>query len=182
MIALRSTVVLICLFIVGSVCSVTAQDTSSRTRELVAALDKTKSKSKEKRGIKIEVYVDVKNSAVVKTNPAEYSGSYTDESGMNKLSLGVSADGSVTGTGSDAEEEGQARNYTLRDAHINGALLTATKIYADGHTEKLEAVFTNRTVRSGENEKNARVTEEGFGLGYIVTHDQSTGRVFLKRN
>ena len=40
-----------------------AQDSSARTRELTAALDKTKYKKKEKANVTVEVYIDIKNEA-----------------------------------------------------------------------------------------------------------------------
>jgi hypothetical protein len=62
-----------------------------RTKELVSSLDKTKYKKKEKKDIKVEIYVDVRNEAIVKDNPAEYSGLYvSDESGY-RLELRVAA-------------------------------------------------------------------------------------------
>jgi len=162
--------------------SASAQDTGRRTQELVAALDKTKQKSKEKRGIKIEVYVDIKNEAVIKADPSDYSGRYADELNMHKLDLTVTADGRATGTGSDYSDEGRSGSFPLRDARIDGALLTATKVYYDGSTQKLEAVFAKRTVRSGENEKNATSAGSEFGLGYLEAYGQSTSRVFLTKN
>src|SRR5205823_1651414 len=159
----RVVVLLNCLLALGLVGTLHAQDTARRTRELVAALDKTKSKSKEKKGIKVEVYVAVQNEAVVKADPAAYSGTYTAEDGMHRIELTVSADGSATGNGYDDQEEGKRVNYILRGARIDGALLTGTKVYSNGAIEKLEAVFTNRKVRSGENEKNATETAAAFG-------------------
>jgi hypothetical protein len=174
-------VIISCILALGLIGTVHAQDTGKRTDELVAALDKTKSKSKEKRGLKIEVYVDVKNEAVAKQNVADYSGTYTDENDMHRLLLNVSSDGRVLGSGYDDEEEGKRQSFTLRDARIDGALLTATKIYANGSTEKLEAVFANRRVRSGTNEKSATETEAAFGVGYVHTIDSMTTRFFLKK-
>ena len=46
-------------------CDVYAQDSGQKTRELVAALDKTKYKKKEKANVSIETYLDIKNEAAV---------------------------------------------------------------------------------------------------------------------
>ena len=51
----------------------------ARAQTLAAALDKNKYKKKEKHNIKIEIYIDIKNEPVAKSNPADYSGSYGGE-------------------------------------------------------------------------------------------------------
>src|SRR5438067_12317116 len=69
------------VFFTGLGAVVYAQDAGQRTHDLVAALDKTKYKKKEKQGFSVEVYVDVKNEPVLKKNPSEYSGTYKDDDG-----------------------------------------------------------------------------------------------------
>jgi hypothetical protein len=59
---------------VSSFGHVVAQDNAQRTKDLVASLDKTKYKKKEKANISIEVFVDIKNEAVTKNDRSEYSG------------------------------------------------------------------------------------------------------------
>lgn len=170
-----------CFLALGLVGTIKAQDTGRRAQELVAALDKTKVKSKEKRGFKVEVYVDVKNEAVIKPTVSDYSGTYTDENDMHRLLLNVANDGRALGSGYDDQDEGKRQNFTLQDARIEGALITGTKAYANGSTQKFEAVFTNRRVRAGETEKNATETEAAFGLGYIEAFEKTTSRMFLKK-
>ena len=58
----------LCIALSGA--TVCAQSVEQRTHELVSALDKTKHKVKEKGNIRIELYVDVKNEAVVKSDPS----------------------------------------------------------------------------------------------------------------
>jgi hypothetical protein len=70
--------------------------------------------------------------------------------------------------------------FTLRDARIDGALLTATKVFADGGTKRLEAVFSNRTVAGGKNPNRIESRETSYGLGFIDSLGDSTNRVFLK--
>src|SRR5258708_8161441 len=137
---------LVLVFCGALVGSIYAQ--ADRTQELVAALDKTKYKKKEKRDIKIEIYVNVKNEAVVKKNAAEYSGIYGDQNAGSRLTLKVASDGSAEGSGYDDGDKGKL-NFSLKDARVSGAMLTATKVFENGETKKLEAGFVNRTVSSG---------------------------------
>lgn len=168
--------VVFCIFCVGTVC---AQDVNQRTHSLVAALDKTKYKKKEKGLVKVEVYVDVKNSAAIR-NPADYSGVY--ESSGYRLDLHVDASGAAAGSGYDSLDRDDARaNFTLRDARVQGALLIATKVFDNGETQNFEAVFVNRTVAAGTSPDNITDRQSDFGLGFIQNAGTWTNRVFLER-
>jgi len=166
---------------VGSV--IVAQDSIQRTRDLVASLDKTKYKKKEKANVSVEVYVDIKNTAAAKATPADYSGVY-DADGY-RLQLEVAVDGSATGSGFDTlVDSGKSVDFTLRNARVDGALLTATKVYEGGREESFEAVFVNRTSRTGRNANDVATTDTKFGLGFIQSATGSetwTNRVFLER-
>ena len=162
-----------------------AQNSEQKTQNLIAALGKTKYKKKEKKGISIEVYVDVKSEAVVKNNVRDYAGVYQTSAGDYRLDLRVASDGRAEGSGyGTGFMNEQKRNFTLRDAQIVGALLTATKIYADGRTEKLEAVFINRKTVEGKNPSEINSRETKYGLGFIDTFGLADGtltnRVFLE--
>lgn len=169
------------LFSVGLI-AVNAQDTAQKTQELVAALDKTKYKKKEKRNITIETYVDVRNEAVVKA-PSEYSGNYASSEPGYRLELQVGANGSVTGSGYDTVDwnDNARMNFTLQDARIDGALLTGLKVFADGRSEKFEAVFADRTVSYGKNANEIETRDISFGLGFIQSNKDWQNRVFLEK-
>ena len=169
--------VLICI---GFTAGVSAQNSGQRAQELAAALDKTKYKKKEKRNITVEVYVNIKNQPVVK-NPAEYSGLYRSDSSDYKLQLNVSSDGSATGSGYDSLNfgDGQRVNFNLRDARVEGAVLSATKVFDNGTSEKFEAVFVNRSVAVGQNPNSISTNDSSYGLGFIQTNGTWTNRVFL---
>ena len=168
------------VFCFGLADTVYAQNTQAKTDELIAALAKTKYKKKEKRNVSIEIYIDIKSEAVVKADVREYAGVYEAESDY-RLELRVSADGKIEGNGYDSSMNGSRnRNFTLRDARIDGALLTATKVYENGETEKLEAVFNNRTVTTGKNPNQIENRETRYGLGFIQTYGDWTNRVFLE--
>jgi hypothetical protein len=183
----KSLVVAIALFVLATV-NVYSQDASSRTRELVAALDKTKYKKKEKPMVSIEIYIDIKNEAVVR-DAASYAGNYGSEDREYSLSLQVDGTGRASGSGQDSYGDAHL-SFTLKDAFITGALLTATKVYSNGESKKFEAVFVNRTVSTGKNENEIANRETKFGLGFIqeVSRDDAqkgtqnwTSRVFLER-
>ena len=158
---------------------VSAQDAQTKTSELIAALGKTKYKKKEKKYISIEIYVDIKSEAVVKNDVREYSGVYEAESDY-RLELRVSGKDKVEGNGYDRVNNSNKQNFTLKDARIEGALLTATKVYENGETLKFEAVFNNRTVQTGKNANQIENRETKYGLGFIQTYEDWTNRVFLE--
>ncbi len=158
-----------------------AQDAEQKTQNLIAALSKTKYKKKEKKNFSFEKFIDIKSEAVVKNNVRDYAGVYESSDANYQIELRVSADGKVEGSGYDTDfDNSQKQNFTLKDAQIEGALLTATKVFADGETEKLEAVFNNRTVTEGKNpnEINSRGTK--YGLGFIDSWGTITNRAFLE--
>ena len=202
-------VVLVGVFFTGAAL---AQDAAKKTNELVAALDKTKYKKKTKRiapttpsaeasatppraggepkTISIEVYVDIKNTAAVRANATDYSGVYKTDG--HKLDLNVAKDGRAEGSGYDSiNSDGPAVKFTLRDARIDGALLTGLRVYENGETRKLEAAFVNRTVSHGKNANDIESHETSFGLGFIESGPtvagstdrigEWTNRVFLEK-
>ena len=178
-------VVLILSFIFSH--TIFAQDTQQKTQDLIAALGKTKYKKKEKKNFSFEFYIDIKSEAVVKNNVQDYSGVYQSSDKSYKIELRVSADGKAEGSGYDTTfNDSGKRNFTLKDARIDGALLTATKVFDDGGTKKLEAVFNNRTIVQGKNSNEITDRETKYGLGFIDSLDSigetSANRVFLEFN
>jgi hypothetical protein len=185
---LKISLVVALMFFVGLSCEAYAQDVGQRTSELVSALDKTKYKKKEKANVSIEIYINIKNEPAVRDAYA-YGGNYGSEDSMYRLTLHVERGGAATGSGYDTINGERRVNFTLKDATINGALLTATKVYENGETQKFEAVFVNRTVSSGKNENEIASRDTKFGLGFIQngtwSDDKSrtmnyTNRVFLE--
>jgi hypothetical protein len=180
----------IAVFIFGLGVVVSAQQVDQRTQSLVAALDKTKYKKKEKKGLSIEFYIDVKNKPALRSTPSEYSGVYFDD--QHRLELKVDANGSVTGSGFDAPYDGAGiAKFTLRDARVEGALLGGVKVYENGETRKFEAVFVDRTVSSGKNANDIDTSETRFGIGWLEggsvvspgtgQMNDWTNRIFLER-
>jgi hypothetical protein len=181
---LKILALIIAVFVTGLSCEVYAQDAGARTQTLVAALDKTKYKKKEKHNISIEIYIDIKNEAVVKSNPADFSGSYGAGDNGYKLDLKVDSDGSASGSGYDSvnwDDGSPKMKFTLKDARVDGALLAGTKVFENGRTEAFEAVFANRTVSTGKNADSINSRDTCFGLGFIQIHKDWTNRAFLQK-
>ncbi|HEX8369705.1 MAG TPA: hypothetical protein VF604_14260 [Pyrinomonadaceae bacterium] len=175
---------LIIFLIVGlfSTCETFAQTSGAqqKTQEIAASLDKTKYKHKVKKNFEFERYIDVKNEAVVK-NVAEYAGVYQSPDANHRIELRTGG-GKIEGSGYETDFENSARvNFTLKDARIEGALLTANRVYADGTTKRLEAVFVNRTIVEGANPNKIESRETRFGLGFVeVFNMNSQNRVFCE--
>lgn len=136
-------------------------DAQSRTRVIAASFSKFKNVSKVKHGVKKEKYLRVESEPVVRANPAAYSGRYEVGDFGFALQLNVDSRGVVTGSGHEPLAENVSRSFTLRNGRIQGALLTATKVYAGGDTEPLEGAFMNRTTFESPNDKG--MTKFGFG-------------------
>jgi hypothetical protein len=184
-------ILVIILFVVVSLSAPEAafaqtSDTARKTQDLVAALDKTKYKKKEKKNFVVEVYVDIKNEPLVKNNVREYAGNYGTSGSDYRIELRVLPDGRAEGSGYDLYFENSdfnrqsRRSFTLRDAKIEGALLTATKVYENGEAKKFEAVFVNRTAIGGKNPNEIESRRTDFGLGFIDVQGNFTNRVFLE--
>jgi hypothetical protein len=168
---------------VGLSLEVYAQD-DGRAQELAAALDKNKYKKKEKANISIEFYIDIKNEPALRS-ASEYAGKYEGDDQSYSLDLQYHS-GTVTGIGTDVIG-GRKASFTLKDAAINGAVLTAAKVYSNGEQRPFEAVFVNRTVTTGKNSSQVESRDTKFGIGFIQTASASdadstwTNRVFLAR-
>jgi hypothetical protein len=142
-----------------------ARDPQARTRAIAASFSKFKSLSKEKYGIRKEKYLKVESQPAVKENREEYSGTYEIPDLGFAMHLRVDHSGKVEGDGYEPfnSDPSVRRTFTLKDGKIEGALLTATKVYAGGHAEKLEGVFMNRTTFESPIDKGFT----RFGLGTL---------------
>ena len=152
------------------------QNPQARAQELAAQFNKTKHKVKEKFGVRSEHYSQVRSQAAVK-KPEEYTGVYRLDFSGAVLELRVSANGAVEGKGEDSE----GRNFTLTNGKVEGALLTATKVYDNGGSEKFEGVFINRTARTGKTPEDAVDSGTVFGLGIVGQLMNDNDRFFESR-
>ncbi len=151
-----------------------------KTQEITAALSKTKYKHKVKGSFEFEKYISIKSEAVVKNNAGEYSGSYEAEDSRHRIELNI-AGGKIEGSGYDTDSESSKKeSFSLKEAKIEGALLTATKTYENGKTEKFEAIFINRTIVEGTNPNKIKYRATKFGLGFVGTNGAYTERIFCQ--
>ena len=153
---------------------------ADRTQDIVDAFTKNKHVNKQKRGVVKQRYAHRHGEAVVDRDPASLSGAYAVEGLDFTLRLTVARDGSVSGSGSD-----RGAAFTLRGVRIDGALLTATKVYANGDTESLDGAFMNLVSRDGTTPETATTTRT-FGLGVvpdapIPMHGVTVGKLFYER-
>jgi tRNA 2-selenouridine synthase SelU len=151
---------ILCLFFNSSTF---AQNTEQKTQDLIAALGKTKYKKKEKKNFSSESFIDVKSEAVIKNNVQDYAGVYHSQ----KRIAGLNSEFRVTAKWKEAVmimilHNSRKLSFTLKDALIEGALLTATKIYATGETKKLEAVFNNRTITQEKIRMKSTATKQNM--------------------
>jgi hypothetical protein len=142
-----------------------ASDPQTKTKAIVASFNKFKHLSKEKHGIKKEKYLKVESNPVVKANPEDYSGTYEIPDLGFAMHLRVDHSGHVEGDGYEplTPDPAVRRTFTLKNGKIEGALLTATKVYAGGYTEKLEGAFIKRTTFESPTDKGF----SRFGLGTL---------------
>lgn len=153
------TCVVIALFVACAVNVVSQQLSSQARAQAVAeAFTKNKHEVKEKFGIRVEKYKDVKSEPLVKQNIGDYSGTYEVPEFGFVISLQIGSD-RVQANGSE-----NGRVFTLENAKINGALLTASKVYKNGTTETFEGVFLKRTDRNSPTDPGV-IT---FGLGVLL--------------
>jgi hypothetical protein len=142
-------------------------DAQKKADEIVASMNKKKEMVKEKYGVRREKYKEVRCEPVVKANPSEHSGTYeVSDLGLGySLTIRVGDDGRVNASGYEPPGTGvkEARQFALRDARIEGALLTGEKVYTDGAVEKFEGVFIKRTVFDSPTDDGV----SSFGLGVV---------------
>ena len=133
----------------------------SRAQHVAAAFSKQKHVVASKHGVRREKYKDVRSEPVVRQDVSAYAGVYAADLG-DVIELAIGTDGKIQGTGRDAEPSSRA--FVLENARIDGAVLTATKRYRDGTSERFEGVFLNRTERSAPTDPGTTM----FGLGVVL--------------
>ena len=137
---------------------------AERARELAARMSKKKHEVKEKHGVRVEKFKEIRSEPAPRSDPREYAGDYEADGGF-RLRLAVTPDGRVEGGGTDPTFTGdrRPRAFTLRGARVESALLTGTKVFDDGSAEEFEAVFIDRTDRDSPTAAGTT----SFGLGVL---------------
>jgi hypothetical protein len=176
-------VIVLNLFCVAGVASAqaAASGAQARSQAIAASFSKFKNISKEKHGVTKAKYLKVESQPAVRTNPEDYSGTYEVADLGFALRLRVDHSGKVEGSGSEPIADPAVRRmFTLRDGKIEGALITATKIYGNGKSEKLEGVFIDRTTIESPTDKGVT----SFGLGIVGKPIEVSGmtldKIFLE--
>ena len=131
-----------------------------------------------------EKYRSVHSEPITKKNIADYSGQYEVPSLNYNLEISVMNGGNIKATGyepknGDAQQQG--RKFTFRNAKIEGALLTATKVYDDGSTEKFEGVFIEQTNIEGASPQQIERRDTTFGLAVVDVQLKTSSGVNLDR-
>lgn len=168
---MRSLALLILLAVYPLIASSQQQSSQSRAQQVAAAFSKHKQVTREKRGVRMEKYKDVRSEPLVKLDVADYSGTYQFDMG-DVIELHVASDGGIQATGHDANPN---RPFTLQNARIDGAVLTATKVYRDGATERFEGVFLKRTEHNSPSDPGT--TMVGLGV-MLATPREFAGNTF----
>jgi hypothetical protein len=139
--------------------------TSSKADTILRAFNKRKHVVKEKFGVRVEKFKEVRSVPVVMNDIRAYAGVYTVPDLRFSLTLHVDTAGKVSGTGLDRApaDWGAWRAFTLRAARIEGALLTASKVYEDGRIEPLEGLFIRRTELTSPSDPG----KSSLGLGVL---------------
>ncbi|HEV7890961.1 MAG TPA: hypothetical protein VGP08_09990 [Pyrinomonadaceae bacterium] len=168
--------VVICFAAFGAGAARVRQDASARARELAAAFSKSKHVVKERHGIRVEKFREIRSEPAPKTDARLYSGEYEADNGA--LSLRVYADSRAEADGTEpAEDFTRTRKFKLVNARVEGALLTGTKVYEDGSSEAFEGVFINRTDRNSPDDPGTTA----FGLGVLFDPPKSVGGLAMGR-
>ena len=172
------TCVVIALFVACAVNAFSQQFSSQARAQAVAeAFSKSKHVVKEKFGVRVEKYKDVKSEPLVEQNIGDYSGAYEEPSLGFVISVQVGSDGRVQASGSE-----NGRVFRLENPKIEGALLTASKVYKDGTTEKFEGVFLKRTDRNSPTDVGTTMIGLGVMLNAPVELNGNTyDKIFYQR-
>ena len=156
---MRTLPIVVCLLVAPVVAAFPQSTAYSRSDEIASSFTKHKSVSRVKRGVTREKYKDVQTEPIVRQDVTDYSGRYEVSDWGWWIDIKVDRDGRVQASGYEAGQEFELENPTLE-----GALLTATKVYRDGTRQRFEGVFMNRTERVSPTD--AGVT--AFGLGVVL--------------
>jgi hypothetical protein len=152
------------------------QAPSAAARRLAVEFTKKKDVTKRKGAYVLSKYREVVSQPWVEADLREYVGTYVDAGdGDRRLELALNPAGRLVGRGHD-----HAGDFRLVDARVDGGALSASKVYADGRRERLEAAFLLRSARTDPAGPFSRMR----GLGFLEALPAGTGlvgpaRIFL---
>ena len=175
----------ICLVISAAIgpATVGAQSAPARSAtEIAQIFTKHKHAVKERHGVRVEKFADIRSEPVVLQDPSDYAGEYRSTDHGFTLRLSVSDAGVVSGGGEEPGMGESTRRFELKDAEISAGVLRATKVYDDGARSRIEGAFLQRTDRRTPTDEGTRM----FGLGVPDQHIDLGGgmradRLFYER-
>jgi hypothetical protein len=145
---------LLAIFVIAPAAA--AQTPHPRAQILAAQFTKHKEATKRKNNVTTRKYKEVVSEVWLASAP-QYAGRYVSDDAAS-IDIVIDREGRVSGTGQDE------RRFQLRDVAMRGGLLSGTKVYPDGSTDRFEAVLLKRSDRSAPNDEFT-VT---YGIGYSV--------------
>lgn len=137
-----------------------AQNPTARAQTLAGEFSKFKNETRTKKGVSHTKYKEVVAEAWVAPASA-YAGHYLANDPIH-LDIIVDTSGRINGSGHDHGR------FELRDLAISGGLITGMKGYADGRSEKFEAVFLKRSTRDSASAPYSM--HYGIGMRAVLSH------------
>jgi hypothetical protein len=114
---------------------------------------------------------DKRFEAVARQNLKDYEGTYVGIDSTYLIEVRVGADGGLIVSSLEG-----SRRARLENIRIEGARLTATKVYTDGRVGKFDGTFANRILNG----------DSAFGIivsgMQVNVSDVSLSRIFYRRN
>jgi hypothetical protein len=177
---MRGLMALTCLLLCPVIATSQQSPRAARAQQIAADFTKHKSVVAIKHGVRREKYKDVRAEPIVTQHVSEYAGRYEASDLGWWIEIQVGDKGQIRGMGDDAGQP--CATFELKNATIEGALLTATKVCRNGTEERLEAVFMNRTDRVSPTDTGTTM----FGLGVVLAPPREVSgntweKVFLRR-
>lgn len=149
-----------------------AQTPVPRAQVLAGEFSKFKNETRTKKGVAHTKYKEVVAEAWI-AQPGAYAGRYFTDNPID-LEINIDANGHASGVGRDDDR------FELRNLAINAGLLTGTRVYASGRSDKFEAVFLKRSTRASA----AADFSVSYGIGMITDlpdHGVDGVRVFAQK-
>jgi hypothetical protein len=146
-----------------------AQDAAPTAQAIAGRFGKSKQISRTtKNGGHRDKYKVVQSEPAFRPDVRTYSGHYEVADGLSVIDVTVRSAQSITATGSDqvADHPELRRPFSLSNARIRDAVLTATKVFDDGRTQPFEGAFLDRVEFNGPSDRGIRT----FGLGVTNAH------------
>ena len=168
---MRTLALAILLAVFAATATTRQLSSQSRAQQLAAAFSKHKQRQVATRGVSKVKYKDVRTQPDVKQDIAEYSGVYQVTDLGDVIELRIGSDGRIQAHGHDSDQP--SRTFAIENAKIQGAVLTGTKTYRDGATERFEGVFMTRTERNAPDDPGLTTT----GLGVVLARPREANGI-----